>query len=139
MRQSIFSLLVNDPQLAESLTGGIYDAVTVNEISRQNTPGAFDANYELKPCALLKMSAATPLGPYPHSARQGFSVLFYAAPVEAGERVYDLLHNQKLTPVGATAGCWEIHWTDDVPGQIDEALSASLTISRFEAVVLRRY
>jgi len=139
MRSAIFDLLATDTQLATSLPGGFYDAAVVDEISRQNTPAAFDTNSELKPCALLKMSATTPLGPYAHSARQGFSVLVYAAPDEAIERVYELLHKQTLRPLGATAGCWEIHWTDDVTGQHDEALSASLNISRFEAVILRRY
>lgn len=143
MRQAIYSYLTADVTLMGILSGGLYDANEVGEISRQNTPEAFDANSELKPCGLMRMGSPTSFGPYTYSARSGMSLLFYeragyANTEAARERVYTLLHESKLTPAGETAGCWVIRWTDDVLQQEDTALKASLELSRYEAVVMRR-
>lgn len=140
MRQAIYNHLDADYAFAAALPGGLHQGV---EISRQNTPAAFDDNGEIKPCSLLKVNEATPIPPFNHGARFSFELYFYeragTTNIEAArERAYDLLHYQKLTPVGATAGCWEIHHLGDVTGEEDEALRCSLEMSRFEAVVLRR-
>ena len=143
MRQAIYNLLSGDATFLAALPGGVYDLAVVDEISRQATPVAFDANKELQPCAALRLNGPVPVRPYDHGARLTFELYFYErfgfASIEpARERAYDLLHLAKLTPVGSTAGNWEIRHADDVLQQRDEALRASLEMSRFEAVILRR-
>ena len=51
IEDDIVGLLEDDETLADYLTGGIFVA---EEISRQRTPGAFDTNGEILPCALVK-------------------------------------------------------------------------------------
>lgn len=141
MRQAIYNHLNADFDLMAALPGGLH--YLVGEISRQGTPDVFDANGEIKPCALLKFNEAAPIPPYTHGARFSFELYFYERAgydtVEAArERAYDLLHDRKLTPVGPTVGCWEIHHLGDVTGQEDDALRCSLEVSRFEAIVRRR-
>jgi hypothetical protein len=137
MRDAIFDVLDGDVTLGATLTGGVYTGV---EISRQGTPGAFDANGEIEPCGLLRFSTETPIGPHDHSARLFFSVMFYEragyTSIEAARaRVYALLHRQRVTP--GSGGCWEIRHSDDVLDVEDEALGCKLAISRFYAVVNR--
>lgn len=143
MRQAIFTHLTNDVDFMASLPGGFYDATTVGEISRQSTPGAFDTNNVLRPCGILKMRGPTATDDLPHSANQGFSLIFYERPgagqVEmARERAYTMLHDQRLDPVGATFGCFEIHHTDDVLDQEDQALRVPMSLSRYEVIINRR-
>jgi hypothetical protein len=140
VRDAIYDLLSGDATLLATLTGGVYDAAQVGEISRQTTAAAFDANQELLPCALLKLGALTPVGPYVHSARLTVSIYLYELAgytnVEvARERIYTLLHRQTVTP--AAGGCWEIVHTDDVLDVRDSALNCSLAISRFAATIRR--
>ena len=139
MKTAIYNRLTGDEALMTILTGGLYDQVV--EISRQGTPEAFDNNLEIKPCALLKVSSLSPVGPYDHSARMMAVLYFYERAghenIEAAmARAYQLLHRQRLTPTGG-GGCWEIRHTDDVPGQEDDALRCSLGISRFSAYIMR--
>lgn len=137
MRAAIEAVLVGDGTLMAILTGGLYTAV---EISRQETPAAFDADEELLPCALLKFSTQGEFGPFADSSRLFFSVMFYErqgyVSIEAARaRVYALLHRQRVTP--ATGGFWEMRQSDAVLDQVDEALNCSLAVSRFYAVVNR--
>jgi hypothetical protein len=141
MRQAILNRLKADYDFTAALPGGLYG--DVSEISRQGTPAAFNSNNELLPCALLKISGNAPVSPYTYGARVSFELYFYQRDgyddIEtARERAFTLLHYQKLTPVGSTAGCWEIHHTGDVAQQEDEALRCCLEVSRFEAIVRRR-
>lgn len=134
LRESLLQTLQSDAALSILLTGGAH---TGTEISRQNTPAAFDANLELKPCALLKMSTDGPVAPHTLGARTFFSVMFfqrdgYAEIESAKDRVFGLLHYQKIGE-----GVWEIHHTDDVLDTRDDALAAALIISRFEVIRLR--
>jgi len=137
MRAAVKALLESDSTLMATLTGGLH---TATEISRQGTPEAFDANGEIEPCGLLKFGTVTPYGPHDHSARLYFSVMLYQRSgydnVEAArERIYALLHQQRVTPsIGA---CWEIAHADDVLDQEDEALGCSLAVSRYVAMVRR--
>lgn len=134
LRESLLATLQGDPALALFLTGGVYSST---EISRQNTPLAFDANKELKPCALLKLSTDGAVPPHNFGSRTFFSVMFYQRDgydeiEQAKDRVYELLHYQKVGE-----GVWEIHHTDDVLDTRDDALGAALLISRFEVYRLR--
>jgi hypothetical protein len=137
VRDAIYDLLTSDSELMAILTGGLH---TKTEISRQNTPAAFDANDEIQPCGLLKFETQTPWGPHEHGSRLYFSVMLYQRSgyddVEAArERLYQLLHRQKVTP--SNGGCWEIQHAGDVPDVEDGALGCSLAVSRFVATVLR--
>lgn len=139
MRQAIYDTLSADNTLMAILSGGLYHEIM--EISRQNTPAAFDANREIQPCALLKFTTSSPEGPFDYSAQLFFSLYFYqrvgVAQLEAAlDRVYELLHQQKVTP--ASGGCWLILHTNDVLDQEDTALQCSLALSRYMAVINRR-
>jgi hypothetical protein len=143
MRAATFNQLSNDAEFMSYLPGGFYDVAEVGEIGRQTTPGAFDEKKELKPCGLLRVRGASPLPPYRHGARQDIEIYFYQrhgyANIEAArERAYTLLHDKRLTPEGETRGCWQIYHADDVTGADDNALDASMEMSRFEAIILRR-
>ena len=138
MRDVIKTLLENDATLMATLTGGLH---TKKEISRQDTPAAFDGNGEIRPCGLLKFGTIAPHGPYDHSARLYFSVLLYERSgyddVEtARERIYTLLHRQCVSP--ETGSCWTIEHADDVLDQEDSALGCSLEITRYAATIMRR-
>lgn len=139
MRGAILALLSADVTLGGLLPGGVFDAAEVGEISRQTTPAAFNTNGELQACALLRTRGPVALNePYRHGAREAFEVYFYNAPDAARERVYDLLHDTRLTPAGSSAGNWRIEHADDVLSQEDQALRAALMVSRYQALVRRR-
>jgi len=94
------------------LTGGVYSGM---EISRQDTPDAFNASGEIKPCALLGVEADDAAGPLLHSSRMFVVVRFYersgyTAIDVALERIYALLHRQRVSGEGV----FEIRHTGDV-------------------------
>jgi hypothetical protein len=134
IRSAIKSLLEADTTLMTTLTGGVYGEA---EISRQATPAAFDANEELEPCALLKVEADDPTGPFETSSRTFVTVYFYArsgysAIDTALARVYALLHRQRVSGEGV----WNIRHAGDVRDQQDPALGCAMSMSRY--VVYRR-
>lgn len=129
--EDIKAVLELDATLLASLTGGVHAQV---EITRQGTPAAFDANNEIKPCALVKGEIETPWGPHEHSARAFLRIFFYQrsgyADIDsARERVYTLLHRQK-----ALSGKWELLHVDDITGQEDQTLNCSLELSRYQVL-----
>lgn len=135
MRNAVKAILTGDATLMALLTGGVHAAT---EISRQNTPAAFDANSELKPCALLKLEAARATPPHDAGVRQllalyvyqrdGFTVIDTAV-----DRVFALLNG---TPI-ASVGVYELRHVDDSPDMQDTGIDAALRIARYEAVRLR--
>ena len=132
MRDAIVALIEADGTLAGLLTGGIH----TGEISRQGTPEAFDGNGEVLPCALVKVEAETPTGPYRTSARQFVLVyLFQQHETEAIDaaldRIFLLLHALKLQ------GSWECRWVGDVQDVEDAALRCSMALSRYQITRLR--
>jgi hypothetical protein len=137
MRDDIHALLAADPTLLGYLTGGVHSAGTVGEISRQNTPAAYDANLELLPCALVKGEAETPVtGPYNEAGAAYVVVIFYQRAAAdqidpALDRAYTLLHNQKL------GGTWRVWHVGDLLDQEDQALAARMHTSRYQCVRLR--
>ena len=139
MLTAIYNKLTGDSTLMATLTGGVHRA---QEISRQTPPGAYDVNLEIKPCALLKGTTATPWGPHTDSGRLYLQVLLYErhgyTSIEAARRrIYDLLHDTQLTPTSGD-GCYEIVHTGDVLEQEDGALGAALAVSRYMATVQRK-
>lgn len=130
----IRDLLSADTTLAARLPGGIYAST---EITRQGTPAAFDANGELRPCAVVRVSTETQIGPYSSGSRAIVNVYFYQRSgfdqIDlAMLRVFELLHEHKLAGT-----VWDMRWSDDVTDQEDISLQSSLEISRYQVTRLR--
>ena len=139
MHHEIADVLKADAELNTLLVGGIYDTVT--EISRQNTPAAFNANKELLPCLLVKAGTLRQTGLQHDSHAQTIEMYLYErsglATIEQAERrIYDLLHNKRIEPpTGNTA--WRVKNTFVSAGLEDQALNSSLTLLRYEALLRR--
>lgn len=130
VKDNIIALLSDDATLSALLPGGFYDSTTIN---RQSTPGAFDANSELRTCALLNFETETPLGPYQTSARAFFRITFYIDSTgTARERAFALLNYGKVSD-----GVWQITHADDVLDAWDDALKAWMDVSRYAVVRLK--
>lgn len=138
MIAEIVSLLQSDSQLAAILPGGVHRA---KEISRQETPPAYDANRELQPCALVRQETETPWGPYEHSARLYVTFWFYQRAgydsIEAArKRVYALLHRRQLAPQSGET-CWDVRHANDLLDSEDPGLGVPMAMSRYVATVMR--
>jgi len=134
MKAAVYTLLEADDELAQTLTGGIY--YQIGEISRQNTPNAFDDHNEIKPCLLIKSTNDAQVGPYDASSRLTITMFFYERSGyeninTAMLRVFELLNKQRVTP--GRGSCWQINWGNDIPNQEDSALGCSLGVSRYMA------
>lgn len=133
---AILAALQGDSALAAILTGGLYDGVAVQDISRQATPNAFDEWAEMKPCGILKPESQSPTGPHPDGARLFVALWLYqqrgAAEIDAArERAYRVLHRAKL------AGMWDVRHANDVLGAEVAALDVPVIMSRYVATVNR--
>lgn len=120
-RESDFAARMRaDATLIATLTGGIYtrEDIGPDGISRETTPGAFDANGYLRPCALVKQRGDLPDGEVVDegeqtvSARQVVEVwlyqrIAYAAIDAAKARLYTLFQSHQFS--GASA-CAPIRW-----------------------------
>lgn len=131
-RTEIAELLAADSTLMAILTGGVHAA---REITRQGTPTAFDVNLELLPCALVKTPTEAAFGPYDDSASEFAHIYLYErsgfASIDAAlERIYTLLHQQKISGERV----WEIIWANDIKDQEDPALDASMHMSIYQVV-----
>lgn len=138
MIDAITAALQGDATLTGILPGGVHRAP---EISRQTTPDAYNQQQELLPCALVKQESATPWGPHADSGRVYMTVWFfqrdgYEQIEGARQRVYALLHRQKLTPPDGS-GCYDIRHADDVLDQEEPVLGVPMAMSRFVATVQR--
>lgn len=135
MLNAIWDRLRGDPTLTGLLTGGVHNGQVVQEISRQNTPSAFDANKELLPCALVQMENETPTGPLRTSSALYVVVYFYqrfghAAIQSAQLHAYTLLHRQVLAPTDGSRN-FEIRHANTLLGMNDQALNCALAIGRY--------
>lgn len=135
LSDAIKAALENDSALAALLTGGIHN--DVEEISRQNTPTAFDADMEIKPCALIKIGTEIPLRGYTTSVQTPLTIYFYQ---REGNSViepaiglaYADLNEEKIG-----AGVWSIQYDNSIFQQRDTALDCALGSLRFVAMRLR--
>ena len=139
----IAAVLEASTPLMAILTGGIYEQDEVGEISRQATAAAFDANKELKPCALVAEGTELPRGGIDHAGigvsvqtpvniyfyeRSGYSNIAAAMAISFG-----LLNGQKIG-----SATWRVEYENTVKNQVDTALmNASLGVQRFTVVRLR--
>lgn len=136
---AILQALQADAALTAILTGGLYDGVAIQDISRQATPDAFDAWGEMKPCGILKPESQSPAGPHTHGSRLFVALWLYqqrgGAEIDAArERAYQVLHRATL---GGSAGMWEVRHANDVLGAEVQGLDTPMVMSRFVATVNR--
>ena len=132
LSDDIKAALVADAPLVALLTGGIFN--DVEEINRQLTPGAFDSNKEIKPCALIKLGTESKRGPYERSVQSPVTIYFYQRSgynviEQAMEKAYDLLNDKRIG-----SGVWQVIYDISVPQQRDVALDVPLGMHRFVAV-----
>lgn len=137
--QAIANKLRNDATFSGLMTGGIYDEITneVDEIGRQTTPNAFNANGELLPCCLVKTETITNLDALDTSARMFVLVIVYqqygkATMRSAVNRAYNVLHRQCVT----SGGVWDCRHADDIPSE-DPNLNAYMVMSRYATTLNR--
>lgn len=131
---AVHAVLSADATLAALLPGGVY--TDIPEITRQLAPGAFDANSELRPCALVKGEGDRATGPARTAAAVLVGVWVYAArdgTVETAlERIDVLLRKRHMD-----GGMWEVSPFGATWGWRDEALDARGGAARYEVYVHR--
>jgi hypothetical protein len=125
LSSEVKTALGTNTALMALLTGGIH--IDVEEISRQNTPSAFDGTTkELKPCALIKLGVETKTGPHARSVRTPFRIYFYqrqgyGSIYPAMDYVFNDLNDQQIGE-----RVWNIEFSSDIKGQRDQALDCAL-------------
>ena len=132
LSDSIKTALEDDDSLMTLLTGGIFNEV--EEISKQNTAAAFDANGEIKPCALIKLGVETKAGPHARSVRTPFRIYFYQRQGydvidPAMEIVFGLLNDQQIGE-----RVWNIEYGSEINQQRDQALDCALESQVWNAI-----
>lgn len=132
LSSDIKTALTANTALMALLTGGIH--VDVEEISIQKTPTAFDANKEIKPCALIKFPNEVPTGPYLTSVRSAFVIYVYERSgydviSQAIVKIFTDLNEKRIG-----SNVWNIEFVSTVYQQRDQALDCALGSLRFSAV-----
>jgi hypothetical protein len=138
MDAALKALLIADGTFNGLMTGGTYCTDDADEISKSQTAAAYDANGELKPCCFLRPETRQPDGPHDNGAVEYVAIYFYqrsgyASSTAALERAFALLQKVHI----AAQKVYELVHTDDVLGQADPQLGATLQISRYMATRLR--
>ncbi|NCC94115.1 MAG: hypothetical protein EOM10_12675 [Opitutae bacterium] len=133
------TLLKADATLMALLTGGVYDASLVEVISRDRTAGAFDANKELLPCALVQATNRQVVPTFRRADQLGLTVYCYqrfgSATIEAASlRIRTLLDRVRVAGLGSSQ-TWECQFAEMILGQRDLALRAALVVSRYRVPV----
>jgi hypothetical protein len=129
---AIETLLEADATLVAILTGGIHDT---GEITRQLAPAAFNANNEIKPCALLKSSnelamqnkiqaVQTPLVIYLYQ-RSGYTAIDAAL-----ARIHTLLEQLHI----GTSSVWEVQFNSEIARTVDEGLKCPMAVQRWNLI-----
>jgi hypothetical protein len=136
VRDTIRDWLADDATLMALLPGGLYAG---GEISRQETPDAFDASGEIQACGLVALEVQAPVGPYTNSMRQFFTVTFWQrdgfdAIDAAIDETFTRLHDTK---VGETSGVWTVLHAEDSPDMEDPGLRCSMRYGRYTMVRAR--
>ena len=131
LQSDLVASINNNAALALVLTGQAHGL----RIDRVYTPSAFDGNYELRPCAFVKVSLDAAIPDLRGSGmatvevylyqRVGFEVIS-----QARDLLYALWHEHAI-------GGGTLLWADDVVDQHDDALNADLILTRFSHYRLR--
>ena len=132
LSDDIKTALEDNDDLMTLLTGGIFNEV--EEVSRQNTPEAFDANGEIQPCALIKLGVETKTGPHARSVRTPFRIYFYQRQGydvidPAMNLVFDDLNDKQIG-----ARVWNIEYGSEINQQRDQALDCALESQVWNAI-----
>lgn len=136
----IAAVLKANSALMAVLTGGVHQQDEVGEISRQDTPSAFNSSGELKPCALVTERNETPRGGIDHSGvvavQTAVEVYFYEragyANIHAAMGMaFPLLRGKK---VGSST--WRVEFNNEIKNSEDQALRCPLGVQRW--IVVRR-
>ena len=132
LTSDITAILQADHTLMTTLTGGVQDTV---EITRQITPTAFDANGEIKPCALVRTGSEAPIFTKTMAVQTPVIIYFYQRTgydkIDAAlARVFTLLAQRHL----GTLGIWELQFNSEIARTTDEALACSLAVQRYNAI-----
>ena len=134
LSDSIKTALEADVALMALLTGGIFNNVEEIRNTSDGTPGAFDANGEIKPCALIKLGVETKTGPHARSVRTPFRIYFYQRqgydvidPAE--ELVFNILNDQQIGE-----RVWNIEYGSEINQQRDQALDCALESQVWNAI-----
>ena len=137
LSDDVKTTMTNSAELMAVLKGGVFN--DVEEISRQGTPGAFDAaTKEIKPCALIKYGTEIPLtSGYANAVQTPLTIYFYERSgyvnIEAAtEMTFDLIND---TQIGAHV--WRLEFDIAVSQQRDTSLDCALGSLRFVAKRLR--
>jgi hypothetical protein len=125
------TILTGSTALMAKLLGGVHEAL---EISRQLTPTAFDANGEIKPCALVKSGSELRRGPHDEGVQTVVTVYLYersgSSSIDAAELlVYGLLNKKKIG-----SRTWEMVFETTQYSLLDTGLDCSLVYSRYTAM-----
>jgi len=143
VQADIVTVLQASAPLLAVLTGGVYAQDDVGEISRQATSNAFDANDELKPCALVAEGTELRRGGIDHlgigtSVQTPVNIYFYERSgytniAAAMGLTFTLLNGKKIGN-----STWRVEFENMVKNQVDQSLrNASLGIQRYMVVRLR--
>lgn len=135
LADTIKTVLENDATFAALATGGVH---AEPEISRQDTPTAFDANSEIKPCCLVKLGTITQSAQIRPATRKFIELYFYEYK-NAGtdsidsmaDRAYALLHDTRQ------AGTARVYFDTATPDIPESALSASMRLAVYVADLIR--
>lgn len=131
---TLHTILAADATLTALLPGGVHRGIP--EITRQLAPSAFDANSELRPCALVKAESENAAGPARLFVGQLVSVWVYAPSDDVVEaalaRVYALLHRRYLG-----GGAWEAEFAGSNWGWREDALACRGGVARYEVTLDR--
>lgn len=142
MIAAICERLKGNSVLMALLTGGVYNGGIVHEISRQNTPTAFDANKEILPAALVQYENETPVGPLRTSSSLYVVIYFYqrfghGTIQQAHLQTRILLDRVVLQPVEGGSRNFEIRHANTLLGMNDQALNCALAVSRYVCYMAR--
>jgi hypothetical protein len=138
MLDSHYDVLINDVTLTNLLEGGIYDQAIHNEISKIDTPDAFDpATEELLPCALFKVSIGVPVpNVYQGATRTELEVYLYqrnqyTVVQQAASRIYQLWHDQIIVPTNPDHQVWRTLFLNEVPNGKEDVLRCNVHLVRY--------
>lgn len=139
-----FDVLVNDADLMNILTGGIYNQAVDNEISKVHTPAAFDpATEELLPCGLFKSSLVSNIpATFQGATRTEIEVYLYQrnqylAVASAADRIYQLWHDQIIVPDNVNHQTFRTLFNNEIPNGKDDVLGCNVYVVRYNVIWYR--
>jgi len=142
LRETITAELSGDATLSALLPGGIFDSGELprDGLTLDNAP--LDGNNILQPCAVVRLRAANPVTPAPHSAERRYGEVYvyhindYTVIDDAVRRVKNLLHRKYYGDTD-NEGLAFLTWAGDLGEMYDEGLFAKFDRPRFQIKLTR--